>query len=97
MSNPDNGNNRLTSENGAHWVTAHAIPVRATSIVAPKVVVIKLGAETLSFFYDEPPQYGRTHNVLNMHRAKRAWLNAQSIGRLIWNLRAIRFNVPPSS
>jgi len=48
MSNPGDGDSRLTSENGAHWVTAHAIPVRDTSTVAPEVLVIKLEAETLS-------------------------------------------------
>ena len=48
MSMPDKGDSQLTRENGAHWVTAHAIPVRVTSTVAPKVLVMKLEVETPS-------------------------------------------------
>ena len=33
---------KLTRENGAHWDTAHAAPVRAISTVAPEVPVTKL-------------------------------------------------------
>jgi hypothetical protein len=43
-----NCRSRLTRENGAHWVTAHEIPVRATSTVAPKVLVTKLKTRTVS-------------------------------------------------
>ena len=42
------GGSRRTRENGAHWVTAHAIPVRAISTVAPNVVVMKLEAKIMS-------------------------------------------------
>ena len=40
-------------------MTAHAIPVRATSTVAPEVLVIKLEAETMSSPMMEPHDVGK--------------------------------------
>ena len=54
------GDSRLTSVNGAHWVTAQAIPVKATSAVAPEVFVMKLEAESLSLSIESHNQGGLT-------------------------------------
>ena len=71
LSTPDEGGKPLIRANGAHWPAADEIPVRAISTVAPKAFQMKLRAKHLSSSTARSQQV-RTHNVLKMHRAKRA-------------------------